>query len=182
MNTGSKYIEEIYKVEKKVKRIYEDDIEMKADDFYKCRKKYRTEKSLPVFKELNNFINKEIEFTLPESNLGKAMTYAKKHLPSLGHVFNDGRLEIDNNSAERSIKSFIIGRKNWIFIVSKNGAKASSILYSILLTAKSNNLNPEKYLVWLMENLILKRNSQDNDFEDLLPWSNSILNDIKRKK
>lgn len=175
------YIEDIYKVEKKVKKIYEEDEEMKVEDFYELRKDYRTKKSLSIFKELNAYINEELDSVLPESNLGKAMVYAKKHLPSLNHVLNDGRLEIDNNSAERSIKTFVIGRKNWIFIVSKNGAKASSILYSILITAKSNNLKPEKYLVWLMENLILKRNSLENDFKDLLPWSDSIPYDIKRK-
>lgn len=176
------YIEAIYKVEKEAKKRYEDDNQMNTEDFYKYRKNSRIEKSLPVFKELNSYINKELEFVLPQSNLGKAMIYAQKHLPSIKHIFNDGRLEVDNNSAERSIKSFIIGRKNFLFIVSKNGAKASSVLYSILITAKSNNLNPEKYIIWLMENLTLKRSSLSNNFEDLLPWSNSIPDDIKKSK
>lgn len=175
------YIEKIYKVEKQLKKEYEEENEITEKDFYKIRKNTRIEKSFLVFKELNEYINAEIELVLPESNLGKAMKYAQKHLPSLNAVFNDGRLEIDNNSAERSIKNFIIGRKNWLFIVSKSGAKASSILYSILITAKSNNLKPEKYLVWLMKNLILKRNSLESNFEDILPWSNSLPDDIRRK-
>jgi transposase len=175
------YIEKIYKIEKQLKKEYEEESETTEKYFYKVRKNTRIEKSFPIFKELKEYINTEIELVLPESNLGKAMKYAQKHLPSLSEVFNDGRLEIDNNNAERAIKNFVIGRKNWLFIVSKNGAKASSILYSILITAKSNNLKPEKYLVWLMKNLILKRNSLESNFEDILPWSNSLPDDIRLK-
>ena len=58
----------------------------------------------------------------------------------------DGRLEIDNNRAERSIKPFVIGRKNWMFSNTPRGAQASAIVYSVVETAKENGLNPFIYL------------------------------------
>lgn len=65
----------------------------------------------------------------------------------------DGRLEIDNNRAERSIKPFVIGRKNWLFFNTPKGARSSAIIYSIIETAKENKLKPYEYLVLLSEQL-----------------------------
>lgn len=62
--------------------------------------------------------------------------------------FTDGSLEIDNNSAERAVKLFVIGRKNWLFSNTPKGARSSAILYSIIETAKANNLAIEKYLIY----------------------------------
>src|SRR5699024_8467192 len=63
----------------------------------------------------------------------------------------DGRLEIDNNRGERSIKPFVIGRKNWLFSNTAKGANASAIIYSVVETAKENGLNPFNYLKYLFE-------------------------------
>lgn len=65
----------------------------------------------------------------------------------------DGRLEIDNNRSERAIKPFVIGRKNWLFANTPRGAKASSIIYNVMETAKENGLNPFNYLVYVFEQL-----------------------------
>jgi hypothetical protein len=64
----------------------------------------------------------------------------------------DGRLEISNNRAERSIKPFVIGRKNFLFANTPRGAKASAIMFSIIETAKENNLNPFAYLTYIFKN------------------------------
>ena len=61
----------------------------------------------------------------------------------------DGRLEISNNRAERSIKPFVIGRKNWIFCNTPSGARSSAVYYSLVETAKENGLNPFEYLSWI---------------------------------
>jgi transposase len=61
----------------------------------------------------------------------------------------DGRVEISNNRAERSIKPFVIGRKNWIFANTPNGARASAVYYSLIETARENGLNPFEYLSWI---------------------------------
>ena len=84
---------------------------------------------------------------------------------------SDGHLEISNNRAERSIKPFVIGRKNWLFANTPRGAKASAILFSIVETAKENNLNPYEYLTYIFThapNWDIPNNI--NNLERLLPW------------
>jgi len=82
---------------------------------------------------------------------------------------DDGLLNIDNNRAERAIKPFVIGRKNWMFSNTPRGAQASANLYTIIETAKANGLMPFDYLTMLFTELP-KRQSTD-DLTDLLPWS-----------
>jgi DNA-binding transcriptional regulator WhiA len=86
----------------------------------------------------------------------------------------DGRFEIDNNRTERSIKPFVIGRKNWLFANTSREAKASAIIYSIIESAKENRLNPFPYLSYLFEQLP-NVDTQDPDVIDrLLPWSTTL--------
>ena len=86
----------------------------------------------------------------------------------------DGRLELDNNRGERSIKPFVMGRKSWLFSTSPKGAKASAIIYSIVETAKENNLDPLKYLTYVLEQLPLMDLTDEAALESLMPWSNKI--------
>lgn len=107
---------------------------------------------------------------LPKGLLGKAITYCKNQWDKLTAFLKDGRLEIDNNRSELSIKPFVIGRKNWLFSNTLRGAKASTICYSIVQTAKENNLNPFAYLTYVLERL---PNIDINDtaaVDELLPW------------
>jgi len=83
---------------------------------------------------------------LPKSLLGQAVNYAISQKKYLENYLKDGRLEISNNRAERSIKPFVIGRKNWLFSNTPNGATASAVFYSLIETAKENGLNPHTYL------------------------------------
>jgi len=92
----------------------------------------------------------------------------------LMNVFLEGRLELSNNRAERSVKSFVIGRKAWLFSCTPDGAVASSIMYSILETAKENKLHPYHYLKFLLETL---PNASTSNLEALLPWSESLPED-----
>ena len=78
----------------------------------------------------------------------------------------DGQLAIDNNRAERAIKPFVIGRKNWLFSQTATGANASAILYSIIETAKANDLNVFEYVMDCLEQL----SKPEADIERLLPW------------
>ncbi|MEG1954064.1 MAG: transposase, partial [Hydrogenoanaerobacterium sp.] len=84
----------------------------------------------------------------------------------LMNVFLDGRLEFSNNRAERSVRPFAIGRKNWLFCNTPSGADASAAVYSIIETAKSNNLKPFDYLKFLLERL-----PQGFAAKDCLPWA-----------
>ena len=86
-----------------------------------------------------------------KSLLGKAIHYLLSQRQYLENVYEDGRLELSNNRAERSIKPFVIGRKNWLFSATVKGAKASSVIYSVIETAKENGLKAFEYLKYLFE-------------------------------
>ena len=85
----------------------------------------------------------------PKSSLGKALYYLREQWPYLKRFLEDGRLEISNSRAERSIKPFVMGRKNWLFANTEGGAQSSAIVYSLIETAKENDLDPYRYLVYI---------------------------------
>ncbi len=82
----------------------------------------------------------------------------------------DGRLHIDNNKAENHIRPIALGRKNWLFATSVEGAKAVAVWYSIIETAKANGLEPYRYLKYLMTEYPVYV-SEGRDLEPLLPWN-----------
>jgi len=102
---------------------------------------------------------------LPKSLLGKAVYYSQSQRKYLENYLLDGRLEISNNRAERSIKPFVIGRKNWLFSNTPNGARASAIYYSLIVSAKENGLNPFEYLTKVFTQAPNRKN-----FHELMPW------------
>ena len=108
---------------------------------------------------------------LPKSAVGKAIHYAYSQRQYLMNVYMDGRAEFSNNRAENSIRPFAIGRKNWLFCASIRGAEASSIIYSIIETAKANGLKAFEYIEWLLETL---PNSTTSAIDSMLPWSSAV--------
>lgn len=104
---------------------------------------------------------------LESSPLGKAIKYTLGQWPKLMRYVDDGHLSIDNNRAERAIKSLVIGRKNWLFANNPNGADASALLYSIIETAKANGLILYDYMVKCMKELA----KPEPDIDSLLPWN-----------
>ena len=110
----------------------------------------------------------------PKSALGKAFHYLKEQWPYLTNYLKDGRLEISNNRAERSIKPFVIDRKNFLFANTPKGATGSAIMFSLIQTAIENGLDPYKYLTWLL------KQAKDADLTDtqvvqnLLPWNTPV--------
>lgn len=111
---------------------------------------------------------------LPKSALGQAIKYCRSQWEKLEGFLLDGRLEIDNNRSERSIKPFVIGRKNWLFSNTPRGAQASAITYSIVETAKENGLHPFAYLNYLFEKLPNIDTNDESQLDQLLPWSMTI--------
>ena len=107
--------------------------------------------------------------TAPKSALGRAIHYLLEQWPYLTRYLEDGRLELSNNRAERSIKPFVMGRKNWLFANTPGGAQASAVIYSLIETAKENKLDPYKYLLWVLQSA--PGLSQADEFwaEKLLP-------------
>ena len=99
---------------------------------------------------------------------GATLGYAVNQENRLMNVFLDGRLELSNNCAERAVRPFAVGRKNWLFCNTPAGADASAAVYSIVETAKANGLRPFRYLQFLLERL-----PAGCILQDCLPWSNS---------
>ncbi|GFN33179.1 IS66 family transposase [Paenibacillus xylaniclasticus] len=135
----------------------------------------RQEKSRPVLDAFLAWLQMQEARVLPKSLIGTAITYCVNQWDRLQGYLLDGRLEIDNNRSERSIKPFVIGRKNWLFANTPKGAQASAIIYSLVETAKENRLHPFYYLTHLLEKLPQLPNPQDEQALDvLLPWSPTL--------
>lgn len=113
----------------------------------------RLQHSRPILDAINVWLDKTVTRTPPKGLLGKAIHYALGQWPILTTFLEDGRLEIDNNTAENAIRPFVIGRKNWLFAGSPRGAETSALLYSLIETAKANGLEPWAYLNHLFEHL-----------------------------
>ena len=107
----------------------------------------------------------------PKSALGKAFTYLKEQWPYLTNYLKDGRLELSNNRAERSIKPFVIDRKNFLFANTPKGAKGSAIMFSLIQAAIENGLDPYKYLTWLLKDANNADLTQAEEIQKLLPWN-----------
>ncbi|VAW59560.1 Mobile element protein [hydrothermal vent metagenome] len=127
----------------------------------------RKEKSAPLLKQFKVWLDKSALHVLPKSAIEKAIAYSLRQWTKLTRYIKNGYLNIDNNRAERAIKPFVIGRKNWMFSNTAKGAQASAILYSIIETAKANGLIPFDYLKHLFEQLPNKL----EDIDYLLPWN-----------
>ena len=133
------------------------------------RYKERLEQAKPVLDAMFAWANSRT--AAPKSALGKAFTYLKEQWPYLTNYLKDGRLELSNNRAERSIKPFVISRKNFLFANTPKGAAGSAVMFSLIQTAIENGLEPYRYLTWLM------KMAKDADLEDaatvqaLLPWN-----------
>lgn len=125
----------------------------------------RLEQEKPLLDEL--FAWAEKLNAAPKSALGKALTYMQNQKQYLLNYLKDGRLEVDNNRAERSIKPFVMGRKNFLFANTPRGAQGSAVIYSLIETAKENRLDPYRYLVHVLKTA-KKLDLQNKDLLDLL--------------
>ena len=126
----------------------------------------RQEKSVPLLSQLHMWLMKSAQQVLPKTKLGEAIQYCLNQWKKLERYTLDGLLSIDNNRAERGIKPFVIGRKNWLLSQTATGANASAVLYSIIETAKANDLNVFEYVMTCLDEL----SQPDVNIEQLLPW------------
>ena len=107
---------------------------------------------------------------------GVAVNHALNQKDTFMTFLDDPKLELSNNAAERAVKPFVIGRKNFLFCNTPNGANSSAVIFSIIETAKENGLKPFEYLEFLFENIRL-----GNDVTELVPWSEKVPENIKMK-
>lgn len=151
-------IQKLYLIEKQAKTL--DAVERKA---------IRQEQAIPILAGFKEWLEKSAAQGLPKSKMGTAIGYCLNQWPKLMRYIDDGNLAIDNNIAERDIRPFTTGRKNWMFSNTPRGAESSAILYSLVLTARANNLNPYRYLTALFNRL--PNLAGDDDLSGLMPWN-----------
>jgi len=128
---------------------------------------YRRHYAKPLLKQLHHWLKRIQPLTYPKLLLGKAIAYTLNHWRAFCHYCRSGILDIDNNVAERAIKPFVIGRKNYLFAGSHQGAKAAANIYSIIETCKMWNVNTYHYLCDVLARL---PNTQQLDIRQLLPY------------
>ena len=167
-NIALKYISGLYKIEKAL-----------HDASSEHREAVRNELSKDILDEFKKWLDRESKLTLPKSAIGQAITYCLNQWAKLNMFLKDGRLDIDNNRAERSIKPFVIGRKNWLFANTPRGAKTSAIIYSIVETAKENGLDPFAYLEYIFERINNIDSADTDAIDSLLPWSEVVQAALK---
>lgn len=128
----------------------------------------RAAQSVPLLENLKQAMETTLGKISGKSPLAQAIRYALSRWNSLVRYTTDGRLEMTNNAAERTIRPLALGRKNWLFAGSDKGGTRAAILYTLIETAKLNGLNPEAYLKHLIENL---PTHPINKITQLLPWN-----------
>src|SRR3990170_4640700 len=131
------------------------------------RNQLRQEKSVPLLKQIRKWLEDISPKTPPQGLLGKAVSYTLNQWERLERYTLDGLLRPDNNLAENAIRPFVVGRKNWLFAGHPRGAGASATVYSLIETAKANDLEPYRYLRYLFERLPMAE--VEADYRALLP-------------
>jgi len=154
-------IAKLYAIEKQIKRL-------NAEQRYLIRQ----EKSKPLLDDFKKWCDDKVSKTTKDSKLGIAIRYVINQWKYLTVYLEDGNLQIDNNTAEQRIKPFVIGRKNWVMNQNPRGADASAILYSIVQTAKANNLEPFAFLMHILTELPKLGRHYDNEaLDQFMPWN-----------
>jgi transposase len=133
----------------------------------------RVQKAKPVVDELKQLLEQATLKVLPKSPLGQAVFYALTHWEALKSYLYDGRLEIDNNLSERSIKPFVIGRKNWLFHGNDIGARAGATLYSLIETCKYHKVDVFSWFKYALTHI--QQAHTMGQMEALLPYNINIL-------
>ena len=154
---GVRRIDALYDIEREAKGLSDAE-----------RATLRQQKAVPQLDALHEWASALQEHTLPSGKLGEALDYLIKQWPKLTRYVEDGRLAIDTNGVENAIRPFALGRRNWLFADTVKGAKASASLYSLVQSARANELEPYAYLRPLFAKLPAAKSVED--FEALLPW------------
>ena len=147
-----------------IRQLY--DVEDRARDVTAAdRQALRQRESVPILDRIEAYLDELSPRVLPKSALGKALTYARNQRAALRRYVTDGRLTIDNNVSERTLRLQAIGRKNWEFLGSEEAGPRAAVLFTILAGAKRHRLEPWAYL----RDVLLRLSAGETDLEALLP-------------
>jgi transposase len=152
------YIGNLYRIEKEALRRELDTAQIRQ---------LRQERSKPLLAEFKDWLEAKKPLTPPKGLLGQAISYTLANWKKLIIYIQDGRLRPDNNLVENAIRPLVVGRKNWLFAGSPDGAKASATFFSLIESAKANSLEPYAYLCHIFKKLPLAQT--DQDLKEMLP-------------
>jgi transposase len=133
------------------------------------RRQRRQEMTRPLIDELRVVIDDALRRLSPKAAMAKALAYGRKRWPALTRFVENGSAEIDNNIAERAMRSIAIGRKNWLFAGSKAGGERAAAIYSVIETAKLNGIEPQAYIADVIEKIA--SDWPASRWDELMPWN-----------
>ena len=161
-----KYIQKMYYEENRLR-----EQNLSDSEFIKKRK----EIIKPIMDEFYNWMT-EIQPTVPETfKFGKALDYAIKAWPHLMNYLDCPEIYLDNSIAERSIRPYVLSRKNFLFCGSEDGARSTCLLFSLIECAIMNSINPEEYLSSIFELAADTTDWTDSKWSELLPWNIKLI-------
>jgi hypothetical protein len=132
------------------------------------RQKVRGEKARPLLDAMHVWLEESLAKLSPKSVTAGAIRYALALWDALQRYCDDGRIEIDNNAAERALRTIAIGRRNYLFAGSDAGGQRAAAIYSLVTSAKLNGMDPETYLRYVLEHIA---DHPIKHIEELLPWN-----------
>jgi transposase len=153
---------------KRIGKLYDIEADITGFDA-ELRQKARKDLAVPILDESKTWFHEQRRRLSSKSNLAKALQYALTRWDALVLYTTDGRIGIDNNPAERSLRGIAITRKNFLFLGSDAGGERAAVLYTILESAKLNRLNPEAYLADVIDRMA--KGHPINRLSELLPWN-----------
>ena len=152
------------------------------------RLRKRQELIKPLVEEFFAWVKEQIELCSvpPKSKIGEGLRFIINQEKYLRVFLEDGDVPIDNSASERSIRTFCLGKKNWMFHNTANGAAASALVYSISETAKLNNFRPYYYFKYILTELPNFRDKQGNidsrKLDDLMSWSDKLPDECRKPR
>lgn len=166
---GVQLIDELFAVEREISQLSPEE-----------KLVMRKEKSEPILKKFYEWVNLTSQKYITNQKLKKAITYVLNQKQELCEFLNDGRIPLTNSRAERTIRPFAVHRKNWLFADTVDGANANAVYYSLIESAKLNNLNIYKYINYLLSELPqLDGYVTELELEKYLPWSDKLPEEIR---
>jgi len=133
-----------------------------------ARRAVRQQRARPLIESMREWLESTLSKLMQKSDVASAIRYALGHWSALTRYVEDGRIEVDNNAAERALRAVAIGRKNYLFVGSNEGGNRAAAMYTLIGTAKLNGLDPEAYLRYVLERIA---DHPINRIADLLPWN-----------
>ncbi len=168
---GLVYVDKLFEMERK--------IHMQKGVSFDAVKDFRIEKEKPVLDAFWKWFDDQT--VTKGCRFEKALIYIRNRKPFLETYLEDGGCSFSNNTSERSCKAFVTGRKNWLFSDTPKGATASASVYSIVETAKANDVDVYLYLKYLLQKTPTKKTS-DEELEKLCPWNSECQDTLERMK